>query len=231
MKTLRISLLALLLGSLSPAGLLLAQIITTDAPVRVTQQNRYRFPQFTPGVVENLNGTKSNARLNYNLLNKEMQFLSPRGDTLSLANEQLIRQVKIQDDVFVYFPSTGFSVVLEVLPFGSWVKHEYWKVAGVYKEGAFAKSTGASAIKNVQTFSSGNASVQQLDIKGDVVYHKIAEYYVFDTNRTPHPLTRKGILGLFPKHKAALQAYMKAESIRFEELEDLKKLLDYCATL
>lgn len=230
MNTLRNVLCTLLVGSLA-VGALNAQIIVTDAPVRVTQQNRYKLPQFTQGVVENLNGTKSNARLNYNLLNKEMQFLAPRGDTLSLANEQLIRQVKIQEEVFVYFPTMGFASVVEEFPFGQLVKHEYWKVAGVYKEGAYGKSTGASSIKNYQAISTGNTSIQQLDIKGDVVYHKIAEYYVFDANRTPHPLTRKGVLGLFPKQKAALQAYMKAESIRFDELDDLRKLLAHCATL
>src|SRR5262245_23963678 len=55
----------------------------------------YTYPEFTSGKVYLKNNTVSLVRLNYNSLYAEMQFINPKGDTLSVSDEKLIRLIII----------------------------------------------------------------------------------------------------------------------------------------
>src|SRR3990170_3843150 len=62
----------------------------------------YLFPDFTTGVVVSKDGSTSKGLLNYNMLNEEMQFIAPKGDTLSLAEEHTIKFIALGKDSFFY---------------------------------------------------------------------------------------------------------------------------------
>src|ERR1700712_5283487 len=62
----------------------------------------YLYPAFTTGTVAFRDGKMSQAKLNYNFLNGEVQFINDTGDTLSLANELTIKYLTIAKDSFFY---------------------------------------------------------------------------------------------------------------------------------
>jgi hypothetical protein len=73
----------------------------------VSQEMMYRFPTFHQGQVLSKNGGFSNALLNYNYLNGEMEFITGR-DTLVIVKEQKlnIKRVTIDSTSFIY--NNGF---------------------------------------------------------------------------------------------------------------------------
>ena len=77
-----------------PAGVEVKEIVPAN--------EIFQFPQFVQGLVIFKDGTSAPGRLNYNRLIAELQFIDPKGDTLSLANEQTIRTVFIGADTFYY---------------------------------------------------------------------------------------------------------------------------------
>ena len=55
----------------------------------LTPEKIYHYPQFTNGKIFFRDGTTSQARLNYNYLNGEIEFITQEKDTLAIAKEQM----------------------------------------------------------------------------------------------------------------------------------------------
>jgi hypothetical protein len=61
-----------------PAGVEVKEIVPAN--------EIYQFPEFLQGLVIFKDGKSAPGKLNYNRLRAEIQFIDPKGDTLSLAN-------------------------------------------------------------------------------------------------------------------------------------------------
>lgn len=193
--------------------------------------SRYRYDQFREGKVLYLNGTTGEARLNYNIVLSEMQFIDARGDTMALANESLLRMVTVGDHVFFYDPLKGYLEVVDNYPDVKLAVRQGLKVAKREKEGGYGQSTGSSAVTSYQFYSSGTTSVNKLGSKGDLVLIKDRTYFLVDQNNRVQPATKSGVLKIFSKNRAQVTAYLTRESVNFRLENDLKKLLRYCSDL
>lgn len=192
---------------------------------------KYQFEQFGKGTVHYWNGKAATARLNYNLLLREMQFLSPTGDTLTLDQEQTIRKVEVNDAVFVYDPKAGFLKIMGEYGSTRLALSQSLQVAGVDKQGGYGQSSGVSSIKTYSSISNSNSSISPLEIKGDVVYSHKQTFFLVDQNNLVYPVSRRTILKIYSKHKSAVETYLHEQTIRFNEPEDLQRLLEFCKVL
>jgi hypothetical protein len=191
-------------------------------------QDRYRHSSFLPGTITYKTGTTSAASLNYNLLLGEIQFISPKGDTMALANELFLKQIMIGETGYHYDAKVGYIEILaEYQPVKLAVK-QILQVAGNDKVGAYGQSTAVSSIKNYNTYSTGNSQIQKLDVKGDVLFSRQTTYFLLDQNNAVHFANKGSIIKLFPSHKKAIEQYIKAESIDVRIENDLNKLLYFC---
>src|SRR5215510_4783128 len=58
----------------------------------------FRFPNFTNGHIYFRDGTQSTAKLNYNFFYKDLEYISPAGDTLALVKDQALQTKNIVID-------------------------------------------------------------------------------------------------------------------------------------
>lgn len=204
--------------------------IKADADLKhaIPVVTRYRYPQFKEGTVSFLNGSSANAKLNYNFLLGEIQFVTPTRDTLSLANEQTIKKIQIGDNSFYYDLTHGYVESIASYAKAQLVVKTMFKVAAVEKMAGMGKSSATSSIKELNTLTTGNSSVQKLASKGDVVLSKEKTYFIMDANNRFYKTNKAGFTKLFSEHKKAIEGYIKVESINFDEEESLKKLLLFC---
>jgi hypothetical protein len=203
----------------------------TDLKYAIPVADRYRYPQFKEGTVSFYNNAPATAKLNYNFQLGEVQFLSPTRDTLSLANEQTIKQIQIGNDIFYYDVTHGYVERIADYPKAYLVVKAMFKVAAVEKMAAMGKSSGSSSIKEVNVLSNGNSSVQKLASKGDIVFSKEKMYFLMDLNHRFYKTTKGGFSKLFPTHKKSIEAYFKSETLDLENEEHLKKILQFCSEL
>ncbi|GAB2767032.1 hypothetical protein GCM10027275_06520 [Rhabdobacter roseus] len=195
------------------------------------EASKYLYEGFQESTVYYRNGGSLRARLNYNLLTKEMQFVNLSGDTLSLANEYTFLRITVSRDTFYYDLKKGYLKMVATQPGMKLVVQQFLKVAGVDKIGAYGQSSGVSSIKNYQSYSTGNGPIYKLDVKGDIVFSKEATYFLMDPNYRTLPAIRKGFLSAYPKHRKSIENYLKQEPVRFNKEEDLKRLLRFCESL
>jgi hypothetical protein len=198
---------------------------------------RYRYDQFRTGRVLYLNGSTATARLNYNVILGEMQFIDSRGDTLALADESLLRLVSIggvgssQEDLFVYDKTRGYLALVADYKGTKLAEKEGLRMAKSEKQGGYGQSSGSSAITTYQFYSPGSTSISKLDGQGDLLLIKDKMYFIVDQNGRTYLANKANIVKVFSKHRDQVITYLANESVDFRQEKDLKKLLSYCADL
>ncbi|WPP49944.1 hypothetical protein [Catalinimonas niigatensis] len=197
----------------------------------IPANERYRFENFRQGEVLFQNGTQANARLNYNLLIEEMQFVDITGDTMSLADEHLIKRIKLGENIFYYDEKSGFvEVIGDYTPVKLSI-HQKFTTVNAEKMGAYGQSSAVSSIKTYSSYSTSNGQRQNLKLKGDVVLAIESIFYLVDQNNRIYKANKSAIRKIFPEQKQAIQEYVKQEAIDFNDEEDLKKLLQYSSEI
>ncbi len=202
-----------------------------DIQKAVAFTDKYRYPQFIDGTVAFFAGTPTAGKLNYNLLLGEMHFISPAKDTLSLANESAIKEIKIGENQFYYDPKNGYLEVVTDYHSIKLAIKQMFRVAGLEKVGGYQQSSAVSSIKNYSMIANGNSSVKTLEAKGDIVLSKEKLYFFVDQNNRFYKANKSNLLKIFAKNKKAIETYLKAQSIDFNSEENLEKILKFCSQL
>ncbi len=201
-----------------------------DVMTAIPVEQRYRFGHFTKGRVTFYNGSSSVAHLNYNLLLGEIQFISPAGDTLSLDQEETVKQIQIGEHFFYYDTQFGFLEAMADYPRVTLAVKEVYRNVSQEKMGAYGQSSGVSSIESFNTYSD-NGRLYKLEAKGDLILSRYISYYLIDQNHRGHRANRSGLLSIFPRQRRAIIAYLKENTVNFNQEEDLKRLLQFCSEL
>lgn len=202
-----------------------------DIQTAVAFTDKYRYSQFKDGKVAFFTGATTAGKLNYNLLLGEMQFIGPSGDTLSLANESTIKEIKIGENQFYYDPKNGYLEVKADYQSIKLAIKQLFRVAGIEKIGGYQQSSAVSSIKNYSILATGNSSVKRLEAKGDIVLSKENLYFFIDQNSRFYKANKSNLLKIFVKNKKTIETYVREESIDFDNEESLKKILLFCSQL
>ena len=199
--------------------------ITVSAGMRlkdcITLSDIYRYPDFINGKVIYKNDAFSKAKLNYNYLNGEIEFLQKK-DTLSIANPKEIQFVSIASDTFYY--DNGYLEMIRSGPVKVFVKRHF-KQNEIQKKDSYGNSGSLAATTAFSSLHTGG-NYYKLIINRDMVFEKISEYYLTVSKERFVPFNKKEIMKLFPQKKVVIQDYLKSNKVDFYSKDDLLKLAD-----
>lgn len=183
----------------------------------------FRYPQFEPGRVYLRNGIFSDARLNLNLVNGEMEFINPSGDTMTVDYESAIRYIVIKSDTFyfdkLYVESVYTNAVAKLAKVVAIVPFDAQKVGG------YDQPTATSSINAASYFFNGSQYSRITENKV-LILHKKASYFIGDNYNHFLPASKKNIYKLFNKRKPAIDAFLKENKIVFVKEDDLVRLVE-----
>ena len=184
----------------------------------------FRYPQFTLGWVYFKDGNSSNARLNLNLVNGEMQFIAPAGDTMTVSNENTIKYITIKEDTFyfdkVYLESVYANAKVKL------AKMQLFKSGDIQKMGGYDQPSSVSSINNSSYFYNGS-QVAKLTERTLLKLHKATIYFIGDRFNNFLPAHKKNIIRMFSGKKTAIETFMKENKIMLTKEADLIKLTDF----
>lgn len=189
----------------------------------------YRFAEFTNGIVKKKNGTISKARLNLHIYIGEMQFIDAQGDTLAIAQPEVVDNIQIGEYTRFVFADKGYYELVGESPAGKLGKRITVQIAND-KKTAYGQSDPTGSQHQVSNAMLD--SRRMVTLSYDVEVRKTTSYYWIDNNNKAVPVNRKSASKLVEKQKQArLQAYMNENNTNFNNEEDLRKLLAYAAAL
>ncbi len=187
----------------------------------ILNKDIYLYPNFIQGVVYKRDDRFSNARLNYNSLLGEMQFINPAGDTLSLADENIIKSIVVKNDTFYYD-----KVCLKLVADYGEVKlasRQFIDFANRQKIGGHGELTSAS----LKTYTAivGDIDTKELIPNEILTLAKYQAFFVGDKFNHFKVVNKKNLLEIFGNKEKELQKYLKENSVNFYNEEDIKKLI------
>ncbi len=194
----------------------------------VSMRDLYQYPEFVYSKVFTKSGDSTSAKLNYNRLFDEMQFIDFKGDTLSIANGAMLRLIRINEDVFYY--DNGYVRLIKDTNGIKLASKETLKVSGKTKIGAYDMANPTSAIDSYGALID-QRGVYKLVPREDILLAKKTEYYFGDKYNRFVWATRKNLLRQFSDQSGTLNAYLKENNVNLNSREDLEKLLRFLARL
>lgn len=187
----------------------------------------YKYPQFEFGKVYFINGEVSAGKLNYNLLTETMQFIAPKGDTLTLANENTLNFICVGSDTF-FHNKKGYIQQLTDYTVTKLLLKERVK-SSEEKIGAFGIP---SATSNIDTKKSLVADQNyKLRINGNLTLSKEKEYYFSNADFDILPVNKKNLLKVFAKEKDKIESYFSLHNPDLTNEYSLKDFFNYLKSI
>jgi len=207
--------------------------VTVKAGTRIndyfTQDEQFKYPEFTQGKVVFKDGTSTVTKLNYSLLVGEIQFVAS-GDTMAIANEKNIKFVQIMLDTF-YYDNGYLEAVAGHDPAIMAVKR-YVKLADIQKEGPMGTRSSTNSAQTWGTvIDQGHLKNAHLVVQEDLVLSKNTDYYIGNTMKGFVPFKKVNVLNLYPKNKKSIEEFLKKNKVNFKTKDDLVKLAEFISAL
>jgi hypothetical protein len=206
---------------------------------RVPLPDRYRFDEFKDARVYFANNTSASGKLNYHFLYAEMQFVDVTGDTVSLANEHLIRRISFDD--LDYFYDSEKADYLEVVLDGPLLmlakKQELRLLEYDVKamEGYVSSLTPelSRAIFDLdnQIHPENLRELLHSRATNPLLICPHEELFFIDRNHVVHPARKASLRKIFPDFRRELSDYLGENKISFSSKEDLSELVTFCNQL
>lgn len=187
----------------------------------------FHYPAFKTGRVHFKNNETGDGMLNYNALAGEIQFIDPKGDTLSLAEPETIRMVTIQADTFYY--SDGYLQTMASHNKQVLARKAGFRLVKSERVGAFDQAMPSGS----QTVAFVNLGGRRADLiaRETLTLERFNEFYIGDRFRKFTPLNRKSLLKRYSDHTRDIEAYLQAQPVVFYNEADVLRLFSFLSGL
>jgi hypothetical protein len=224
-----------------PVFLLLAQFAGAQAPTifiaadqyvseAATPDKIYHYPNFTDGTIFFRNNTTTDARLNYNYLNGEIEFISPKNDTLAIAKEQMLNIARVAIDTNIFFYNNGYLELVAENAVGKLLKKQMFDVVKREKLGGYGQPTSTSAIESYGSFTKNyGAQAFNLKVRENITLVLKTNYFFGDQYHVVMPANKKNIYKVYRSKRDLIDSYLKENVVDFRKPEDLKKIFAFLA--
>lgn len=186
----------------------------------------YSYPKFADGTVVFTDGRTAAGKFNYNIVVAEIQFIDAKGDTLSLGNENTIRQILIAKDTFIY--SNAYIKMISGNPLAKLGERTYFKDY-IQKPGAYGVSSSASATNTVDLLVERRPLQIDHDHEINLVQH--TDYVFSGTDNEFFVADKRTLPKAFPRFKKQLNTYLTSDPVDFRKREDLLRLCSFIGGL
>lgn len=191
----------------------------------------YRFPQFVDGKAHYKNGSITQSKFNYSYLTSQILFISPKGDTLELAEAENFDRIEIGTDIFRYYDKKFIRQVTSSMSFNLYVRN-FLRYDGKEKKAAYGGYSSTIASQSVsEMYAYSGTGMAKLAVDENIRYVFDQTYYLSGKYGKFYPATKKGAYDLFSKNQKQVKEFLETNKIDFSKKEDLEKLLIYAGTV
>jgi len=187
----------------------------------------YLYPHFKIGTVNFRNKNVGTAKLNYNRLLDEIQFIDNKDDTLSLGDEVTVSSIVIEKDTFYYYE--GYVKIISTQSKVKFASKKILALSNKQKIGGMGELSSAS-IATYDKMSSPEG-IRDLVPKEILTFSEYSNYFIGDAYNRFKPLNRKNLLNMYAKHQLNIEIYLREKAVNFLKEDDVVKLIGFLGTL
>jgi hypothetical protein len=198
-------------------------------------KEKYRYSEFRDGYVYYAMRKESNpTKLNFNRYRSLISMIDEKGDTVFVANFEIVKYIIIDKDLYYHDYQKGYFEILSN-PDDS----IRLAVQRQMKIGKREKLKDYEIPKNRSTKNSFSLIYKPLNPtfpREEITISRIDIFYLMTVDHETRIANKSAFFNLFPNHKHQIQDYLLQQAkqrmrINFRKEEDLKKLLTFCSAL
>ena len=199
-----------------------------DIATVLSSYGMYRFPAFTEGTVAFKGGKIASGKMNYNIYLTLLQFIDANGDTLAISDPETIDSVTIGSNLFYY--KKGYCQVMANYNDCKLLMKQKVDFRPV-KLGAFGTHVSGTGAQTYESLSTPSVINSRLLFNEDIIVARETSYYLVYKKYIQEQASRRAFLSAFPDYKTSIETFIKTNNTNFKKLDDLEKLMAYCASL
>lgn len=184
-------------------------------------RKNYCYPSFISSTVTFNDSSFVKAPINYNMLLREMHFLTEEGDTLALANGEGIARIQIDNDFYQYVPPYGFLLIFASTK----------KVNLSAQLMTTPRVFGTGKLYQTIVLTEDSTSRQLRDMRGNTIFVRDNHFFLVDKNNTPHKINKSSLkpnlLKLYPNHRREISQYLRKNPDSLTKTKNLITFLKY----
>lgn len=200
---------------------------TVKAGESLSSISYYLFPGFSDAIVKLKDGNTLKSKMNFNLTICQLEFISPQGDTLVIAEPSTVDSIYINNEVFFFANNVYYQVVAAT---GA-VKLAVERTASYIpvKIGALGLpnhvGSGIETYKNFFLYTGLKTLVASEDIEITVR----TTYVLVTGNAQFNRANKNSFMKAFPANEQKIKTYLKQNRVSFDKVDDLEKLFLFCS--
>lgn len=213
---------------------ILIPAILAAIPVNISCQagsdgstTQYLFPEFSNSVTRMKSGKALTYQMNYNIVTEKMVFVR-EGKYFDLTNPEMVDTITIYGSTFVPV-SKIFYELLHPGTMTLYLRHK----GELLPAGKQVGYGGTSQVASTSYLSSIKLSGGEynLPLPPEYIIKPIPSFFIKKNGEMLEFQTEKQFLKLFPDKSDLIKSYIKENRIKFEKMEHLIRLVDYCSSL
>jgi len=203
--------------------LLIFTFLSVFAQEKSPELSHYLFPKFIKGTVLMVNGVKNESNLNYNTLTEEMIFEN-KEVKLALGRLDQIDTVFIEGRKFIPFENRFVELIYN----GKTEVFADYKCR-IKDPGTPAAYGGTSQTAATTTYSSylSGGQVYALKLPENIEVNKSTEYFIQKDGQLNKFFSIKQLVKIFDNQNAVIKKYLKENKVKYENQDDILKLIRF----
>ena len=181
------------------------------------------FSEFKDGETHLNDGRVIPGKFNYNMQLDEIEFISATGEILSIADNNSIKKVIIDNRTFVFLENRGYFEILSDSVCKLLVKRQM-KIIPKGKKGAYGMTNHTSQISEFGPIFSNEGTRTYNNIRVSVALTENM-YYIHTSTALVKIHNKNSVYKAFPESKQKLQVFFENEKIDFKNENHLKELI------
>jgi len=200
---------------------------------RMYPMDKYQFADFGEGRVYFRDGKFTSAKLNYNYAQGAIEFISPAKDTLILTNKTRIDYIALNGTIFYSQPDQGEFEFIERFGEVSLAKKTHLTLKGNKANNTEQRYTSnpESMIPTSLLITNQAGEFRWQNTVSKPNYKVKTDYYLIDQNHRLHPVKKSSLLKIYGKQRSSLSEYLRKVHVDFNDVAQLKELLQFCSSL
>ena len=184
---------------------------------------RFLYPEFKMGLVLFRSGSMGSSKMNYNFLDRELQFINGE-DTLALDKGEDIRYVVIEKDTF-YFKENEW--IRQVASSGRvrLAEVKFLAMVDLEKIGAYGQEISGNSV-DVYMVTAANMP-KRLEANQVITFTMAKNFYFGDRYDNYRLANKKNISNMFGNKCPGIEKYLASEKISYHSSSDMQKLFDF----
>ncbi|MDR3367222.1 MAG: hypothetical protein LBO71_09705 [Prevotellaceae bacterium] len=190
-----------------------------DVTQIMSGETQFLLPQFTAGMVMFKSGERASAKLNYNMLLEQMQFIGDDSSVMAIANLDEVQHVSIGKRFFIKHKSAFIEVLVDgEVQLGVSRK---LRIVDHRKDAGYGGATSLMKVESVSTMD--GAPADHLTGTEKLIYEESRTYYLIKSFK-PKVANKKAFIKAFP----ACKDEIVRQNIDYSKEEQLRALVILC---